>query len=79
VRARQTLCHDIAQYDQVIEQLLLPVFSPTPSFRVDHMTTSGGPEAKHHCMHGSAMQVVIGHIAFKGEMANFDLSYLRHR
>jgi hypothetical protein len=27
-------------------------------------------------MHGSAMQVVIGHIAFKGEMANFDLSYL---
>jgi hypothetical protein len=32
-----------------------------------------------HCMHGSAMQVVIGHIAFKGEMANFDLSYLRHR
>jgi hypothetical protein len=27
----------------------------------------------------SAMQVVIGHIAFKGEMANFDLSYLRHR
>jgi hypothetical protein len=33
----------------------------------------------HHCMHGSAMQVVIGHIAFKGEMANFDLSYLRHR
>jgi hypothetical protein len=33
----------------------------------------------YHCMHGSAMQVVIGHIAFKGEMANFDLSYLRHR
>ena len=33
----------------------------------------------HHCMHGSAMQVVIGHIAFKGDMANFDLSYLRHR
>jgi hypothetical protein len=32
-----------------------------------------------HCMHGSAMQVVIGHIAFQGEMANFDLSYLRHR
>jgi hypothetical protein len=32
-----------------------------------------------HCMHGSAMQVVIGHTAFKGEMANFDLSYLRHR
>jgi hypothetical protein len=30
-------------------------------------------------MHGSAMQVVIGHIAFKGEMANFDLSHLRHR
>ena len=25
------------------------------------------------------MQVVIGHIAFKWEMANFDLSYLRHR
>jgi hypothetical protein len=36
-------------------------------------------EALFHCMHGSAMQVVIGHIAFKGEMANFDLSYLRHR
>jgi hypothetical protein len=44
--------------------------------RVDNLIRGSKPELIDHCMHGSAMQVVIGHIAFKGEMANFDLSYL---
>jgi hypothetical protein len=43
------------------------------------LITRSASRPRNHCMHGSAMQVVIGHIAFKGEMANFDLSYLRHR